>query len=53
MIKKEKQAYMAPTTDVLELRVESKILDGSLRGMGFSDPNADVDDQSGADWWNN
>ena len=30
MIKKENQAYMAPTTDVLELRVESKILDGSL-----------------------
>ena len=44
MIKKEKQAYMAPTTDVLELRVESKILDGSLvfGTQGFSDDDDDL-----------
>ena len=29
MMKNEKQAYMAPTTDILELRVESQLLQAS------------------------
>ena len=29
MMKKEKLAYTAPTTDILELRVESRIMDAS------------------------
>ena len=28
-MKNEKQAYMAPTTDILELRVESQLLQAS------------------------
>ena len=53
-MKKEKLAYAAPTTDILELRVENRIMDASpLDYSLFSDPNADVEDQSNEDWWNN
>ena len=44
MIKKEKQAYMAPTTDILELRVESKILDASLVYGSQGAAGADLED---------
>ena len=43
MMKKEKLAYAAPTTDILELRVESRILDGSTNLFinGFSEEGED------------
>ena len=42
-MKKEKLAYAAPTTDLLELRVESRILDGSPNFFinGFSEEGED------------
>ena len=48
---KEKEVYTSPTTDVLELRFEASLLDASLTGSGFSEPNATEQDLSGANWW--
>ena len=52
-MKKNKEIYSQPTSKLLVVRFEKRILQESnlVRGNGFSDSNADLDDQSDANWW--
>ena len=53
---KQKQTYLSPETETLVVRFEGVICgsqDGDVPSSGFGgNPNADVDDQSGSNWWN-
>ena len=54
-MKKQKQTYLSPETETLVVRFEVNIMSnpGGVSGGGFGDtPKADVDDQSGENWWN-
>ena len=49
----KKCMYEAPETELLLVRFEGNFLQGTNPGGGFSDPNADPDDESDQNWWGN
>ena len=52
-MKKNKEVYSQPTSKLLVVRFEKRILQGSnlaSKNSGFSDSDADVDDHSSEDW---
>lgn len=52
-MKKNKEIYSQPTSKLLVVRFEKRILQGSIsaaKSGGFSDPDADVEDLSNEDW---